>query len=93
MAETAWNYCTDEEYGYFSSDELSMVKKMTKYVELYPDDVRIIKTAEENGGSIYCRVRKSWSKPPAPPRTRNITEEQREALAAHMREINAQKPR
>ena len=91
MAETAWNYCTDEEYGYFSSDELSMVRKMTKYAELYPDDVRIIKSAEENFGSIYCRVRKSWSKPPVPPRTKNMTKEQLEAMAERMRKNRSQK--
>ena len=91
MAETAWNYCTDEEYGYFSSDELKLVQKMAKYAELYPDDVRIIKSAEENGGSIYCRVRKSWSKPPAPPRTKNMTNEQLEAMAERMRENRSQK--
>ena len=84
--ETSWDWYSDESTATMSSNEAVWVRKLTSLAEQYPDDVVIRKAPEDNDGFILVNLPKKWFKI-KPPTKRNMTDEQREALADRMRNV------
>ena len=84
--ETAWDWYSDEKMASMCSNEAVWVRKLTALAEQYPDDGVIKKTPEDNGGVILVSLPKKWFKI-KPPTKRNMTDEQREALAERMKKV------
>lgn len=76
IRETAFEWTSREEKGYFTSNERNAIKKLLNYAATRPGEVTIIKTPETNGGYLLARVPKSWMKI-KPPIRRELTDEQR----------------
>lgn len=57
--------------------------KAKKLAEKYPEEVKLIQNKD---GSVYMTFPKEWLRFPQPPRTRNMTKEQKEAMAQRMLE-------
>lgn len=81
--ETCFNYC-DLKVAFFSSNERRWINKIHRLKEQNPEEVEIIREPEENDGCIYCRLPASWLKV-SPPRTLNLSEEQRQEKSRRMR--------
>lgn len=81
--ETCINY-VDSDTAYVSSDERKWCNKVRKLAESHPEQVRIIKKPEENGGCVYATVPAGWVRI-QPPKTRNLTDEQKNELAERLR--------
>ena len=77
--------CTTSEdaHAVISSSEAKWINKINKLREKYPDEVNVIYEPENNCGTIYAHVPKSWVKV-SPPRQVNYTDEQRAALAERL---------
>ena len=86
--ETCFEYLTNNDWGTFSTDEAKWVRRIKALQQDYPDQVEI--TAVNKDGSIVAHLPKSWFKV-APPRKRDMSEEQRTALAERMRSIRSNK--
>ena len=84
--ETSWDWYSDEKTATMCSNEAVWVRKLTSLAEQYPDDVVIRKAPEDNDGFIFVKLPKKWFKI-KPPTKRNMTDEQREALADRMRNV------
>ena len=84
--ETAWDWYSDEKIATMCSNEAVWIRKLIALAEQYPDDVVIRKTPEDNGGVILANLPKKWLKI-KPPTKRNMTDEQREALAERMKNV------
>lgn len=76
------NY-TDTDLMYISSDERKIINRILRLKERHPEDVKIIRPPEINDGCLYATIPVKWLKI-APPRTANMTEEQRQAMAARL---------
>lgn len=61
---------------YISSSEAPIIARVLKIAEENPDEVRIIKTPEENDGCIYAKMPFTYMKLTAP-RHINLSEEER----------------
>lgn len=83
--DTTFSY-TEKDRGFFSSDELKWINRIRKLKEQYPDRVRIIRQPEDNDGCIYCQLPSEWLKV-QPKLVRNMTDEQRAAASARMKEL------
>jgi hypothetical protein len=70
--ETCFNYCA-REAGYFSSNEQKWITKILRLKEQYPDLVTILKTPEENDGTIYAKMPVSFLKLRGPVRVSEAT--------------------
>lgn len=81
--ETAVSYISDEDHAIFCSSETKWINKITKLHEKYPSEVNVIYSAEDNHGTVYAHIPKSWLKI-NPPRQVNYTDEQRAALAERL---------
>lgn len=77
--ETCFNYTDD--CAYFSSSERRWINKIHKLKEKHPDEVEIIREAEDNDGCIYAKVPSTWMKL-SPPRT--YTDEQIAVMTARL---------
>lgn len=86
--ETCFEYLTNNDWGTFFTDEPKWVRRIKVLQQDYPDQVEI--TAVNKDGSIVAHLPKSWFKV-APSHKRNMSEEQREALAERMRSIRSNK--
>lgn len=84
--ETCCDYL-DREKMYVSTDEAKLKSKLLQYKEEFPDQVDILKTPEENQGTLYCTVPPSWLKI-RPVKNRNYTEEQKAEMAKRFRKVN-----
>lgn len=84
--ETSWDWYSDEKTATMCSNEAVWIRKLTALAEQYPDDVVIREVPEDNGGFILVNLPKKWFKI-KPPTKRNMTDEQREALADRMRNV------
>lgn len=82
--ETSCSY-TDKD-AWVSSDERKWISKIKELAEKYPDDVEIRRMPESNDGCIYARIPASWFKI-QPKFHRNISDEQRAALATRARKL------
>jgi len=79
IKETAFDWTSRDERGYWTSNERSVISKINSYFNERPDEVTIIKTPETNGGYIMAKVPKSWMHV-KPPNKKNLTAEQREDI-------------
>ena len=82
--ETVVGYTNLDQYATFDSSETKWINKILKLKEKYPDEVEIICMPENNNGSIFAHIPKSWMKV-SPPKQVNYTEEQKAAMAERMR--------
>lgn len=82
--ETSCTYTGDT--AYFSSDEKKWRNRIEKLAKEYPDEVVIIRHAEENDGCVYARFPASYLKI-QPKSRRNISDEQRVILQERMRNL------
>ena len=83
--DTSYGY-SGADWAYFSSTERKWINKITKLAESNPDLVQIIKRADENDGSVYCRIKPSLLRISVPAR-RAMTEEQRQAARERARKM------
>lgn len=81
--ETSVGYISDENYASFCSSEKKWITKMLRLYNQYPDKVEILYMPEDNEGTLFCHIPKSWLKV-SPPRQVNYTEEQRAAMAERL---------
>ena len=86
IKETAFDKTSRDECGYWSSNEQSEIRRIIRYAEERPDEVKILKTPETNGGYIMASAPKKWMNV-KPPRKRELTDEQREVITKRMAEI------
>lgn len=86
LRETAWDWYSDEKTATMCSNEAAWIRKLTALAEQYPDDVIIREMPEDNYGMILVNLPKKWLKI-KPPTKRNMTDEQREALAERMKNV------
>ncbi len=82
--ETCFNYTG--EWGYFSSDEIKWRNRIEKLAKERPDEVTILKHAEENDGCVYARLPASYLKI-QPKNKRDLSDEQRLMLQERMRKL------
>ena len=59
--DTSFEYI-DKTTAYISSTENSWYKKMLKLQEQYPEQVKILRTPEENAGYLYASFPVDWIK-------------------------------
>ena len=81
--ETAIGYLDVDPCATFSSSERKWINKILKYAESHPDSVRIKCRPEDNFGELVADIPKNWLKV-SPPRKREMTEEQRAAIAERL---------
>lgn len=86
IKETAFDWTSRDERGYWTSNEQRVIRKIISYAEARPDEVIILKTPQTNGGYIMASVPKKWMNV-KPPRKRDLTSEQREVITKRMAEI------
>lgn len=90
--ETCCDYLDVNDYAEFTSCERKWVNKILKLKESNPDDVKITAHPDDNDGYIVAHVPKSWFKL-SPPRTREMTDEQREAAAKRLADAREKRKR
>lgn len=83
--ETVYEYYTDEKRACVSSDEKKVINRIMALAKDHPDDVLISKRPENNDGVMVTYVPRAWIKLPSPPKTRVMTDEQREKVAERLR--------
>ena len=81
---TSWNYISDDNIAYFSSSERKWITKIRKLAEANPNEVKIVREPEDNGGTIYAQVPATWLYVRKPKQV-NMTEEQRAAAAERLK--------
>lgn len=81
--ETSFDYLDVDDFAVFCTSERKWVNKILNLKELHPDDIEITTYPENNNGYIVAQVPKSYFKL-SPPRTREMTDEQREAAAKRL---------
>lgn len=85
--ETALNYLVEDEHMTFCTCEKKWINRINKLKEEHPDDVDITDYPESNHGYMVVHLPKSWFTIRVP-RKLDLTDEQREAMAEHMRQVN-----
>lgn len=80
--ETSCSY-TDETM-WVSTDEKWLINRIRRLAEKNPGQVTVIKEPEENDGCLYCKLPAKWLQI-RPPQKRELTDEQRAAMAARLR--------
>lgn len=83
--ETCFNY--NSEHSFFSSDERKWITRIHKLKEQYPELVTVLAEPESNDGCIYCRLPNDWLQI-RPKYTKNLTDQQRQALSDRMMKIH-----
>ena len=83
--ETCVEYLDVDDHATFCSAERKWVNKILKLKEEYPDEVDIRNYPEDNHGVILAHIPKNWLKI-SPKRTRDLTDEQREAMSKRLAE-------
>ena len=78
VRETSFEFCNDEQPACFSSTDPMWIRRILKLAKKYPDDVKVVDYKEKE--SICVHVPKEWFKV-SPPRSKNMTEEQRAAAS------------
>lgn len=84
IKETCFDHQFGAAYATLSSAEYPVINRMKKLAEKYPDEVQIV--AENKDGSICAHVPWKWLKI-APPKSINMTDEEKAALAARLRGV------
>lgn len=83
LKETCINYIEGDDYATFCSSEKRWINKINKLNDQHPDEVQIVRNAEDNHGMIYAKVPKTYIKV-SPPRQMNYTDEQKAAMAERL---------
>lgn len=86
LKETAWNWYGDSKIASMCSSEAVWIKRLIALSEQYPDDVKIRKTPEDNGGVILVSIPKKWFKI-KPPAKRTLSDEKRAELSERMKRV------
>lgn len=86
--ETSVEFYSDAKYLTWYSSETKYVNKMKKLLEEYPNDVELV---HEDEISMMVHVPKKWFKAPNIPRTRVLTEEQKQQAAERLKKIREDK--
>lgn len=88
MAETAYEYFTDETSATVSSNEKRVINRLARLAENHPDEVAIIFPPERNGGVMVARIPRRWVKLPSPPpKGRQMSDEQRDAARERLKAL------
>ena len=88
--ETSGGYITDNDYADFCSSEKKWINKILNLHEKYPDKVEVLYKPEDNWGTIYAKIPRSWLKI-SPPRQVNYTDEQRAVMAERLADARKKK--
>lgn len=80
--ETCCNYTGN--VMYVSTDERWLINRLMRFKESHPDAVEIIRLPNDNDGCLYCKVPSNWLKI-TPPAKRELTDEQRAAIADRLK--------
>ncbi len=80
--ETSCTYTSD--VAYFSSDEKKWRNKIEKLAKEFPDEVTIIKHAEENDGCVYAKIPASYMRI-QPKKRVSMSDEERLEIAERLR--------
>lgn len=88
--ETCFDYLNVDDHAVFTTSERKWVNKILKLKESNPDDVVITTYPEDNNGYIVAHVPKNWFKL-SPPRKREMTDEQKEAMTQRLAEVRAKR--
>ena len=80
--ETSVTYTSDK--AFLSTDERWLITRIGRLAEKHPDSVNIIRQPQENDGCLYCEIPSKWVKI-TPPKTIELTDEQRAERAERMR--------
>ena len=83
MNETAFDYLSCDTHATFTTTEPKWIRKITALSKTNPNEVQIIYTPEQNNGTLYAHIPKSWLKV-SPPKKMSLTEEQRLAAAERL---------
>lgn len=84
--ETSIDYITGDDFCEFYTEEPKYIRMIKEYQRQYPDQVNIrLEYDDEAGQAVYCRIPKSWFRPPKPPTKRNFTEEQRKEMGERLK--------
>jgi len=75
---------------YVSTDERRWINRLLKIAKEHPDEVTVTKLPEENDGCLCLKCPASYLKI-SPPLRREMTEEQRFALAERMKSMRKPK--
>lgn len=89
MAETHLEWISGDPFAWVSSSDRSTISKMRKLAAARPDEVTIKMEPQQNDGWIYVKIPTDYIKFGLP-RRRNLTDEQRQELAARLK-ANLQK--
>ena len=89
--------CIDNGFEWYTGDNMATItfsqkkwiNKIKKYMEEYPDDIEIV--AENDDGSIMGKVPVSWIKFSPPRMGRELTDEQKKAVAKRLAEAREKK--
>lgn len=81
IQETAIEHCGGDNHATVTAAEQWSRNLIIRLAQKYPRDVQII--AVNNDGSILAHVPFKWVKI-RPPRTQNMTDEQKRAMVAHL---------
>ena len=88
--ETGFDYLDSDKHATFSSSETKWINKILKLKEEHPNEVDIQCYPEDNQGMLVAHLPKKWMKI-SPPRTREMTDEQREAAAKRLADARAKR--
>lgn len=86
MKETSFDWTDADDIAYFTSSEQKWINRLLRYASEKPEEVRILKRPEDNGGYMMASVPKSWGKI-APPKKHTMTDEQKRAASERMRKL------
>lgn len=92
MAETSIDFIHGEDVAVWSSDYFTVIRIMEEYLKNYPDKVSIVSDYSDSDGQNRCltiKIPAKWMRNPKPPKSRNLTEEQREAMKERGKRIAA----
>ena len=90
MAETSIDFIHGEDTVVWSSDYFTVIRTMEEYLKDYPNEVSIVSDSYDSDGQNRCltiKIPAKWMRDPRPPRSRDLTEEQREALKERGRKM------
>ena len=79
MAETSYEYFTDDKLAVISTNEKRIVNQVLRLADERPEDVVIQFMPEKNDGILVAKVPRSWIKKPSPPRA--VSDEQRARMS------------
>ena len=89
--ETAYEYVVNERNALVSSDEPKVIRRVEELARKFPEEVLIQRSPKENHGVLVARVPRTWIKLPTPPRSLNLSDEQREAVKNRLRNAREQR--